>query len=162
MCANVCVTWRVLVVLACTAGATNSAATEDDHDAIKPQQFSADVFDTRARAWLLKRRTDDSTLKQNTDLKHASASEAIQHLEEIRVHGAIEPEDYVAPKRAPMLEFRARLDRQRPRTPQEIVKGALCMVGLCAGLPPEVAPEQRTEARTRQTFTPGFGRGTLQ
>ena len=159
--ANACAAGRLLVVLACTAGAADSATT-DDHKTSTPQQFSADIFDSKARIWLLKRQAGENALKPNIESKRASAANSIQRLEEIRVYGAIEPEDYVTPKRPPMLAFRARLERQRPRTPEEIVKGALCMIGLCAGLPPEVAPEQRTEARTRQSFTPGFGRGTLQ
>ena len=159
--ANACAAGRLLVVLACTAGAADSA-TADDHKTSTPQQFSADIFDSEARIWLLKRQAGENALKPNIESKRASAANSIQRLEEIHVYGAIEPEDYVTPKRPPMLAFRARLERQRPRTPEEIVKGALCMLGLCAGLPPEVAPEQRTEARTRQSFTPGFGRGTLQ
>ena len=159
--ANACAAGRLLVALACSAAAADSAAA-DDPKASSPQRLSADVFDSQARTWLLKRQAGKNALEPNIDHKHASAAKSIQRLEEIRVYGAIEPEDYVTPKRPPMLEFRARLERQRPRTPEEIVKGVLCTIGLCAGLPPEVAPEQRTEARTRQPFTPGFGRGTLQ
>ena len=74
----------------------------------------------------------------------------ISRLEEIRVVDAIAPEDYVAPKIAPMMVFRAKLDRQRPRTPQEITQAALCFIGLCKiDTSRELSIADRNEARAK-------------
>ncbi len=74
----------------------------------------------------------------------------IQTLEEIKVRDRLDPEDYVAPKTAPMLAFRAKLDRQRPMTPQEITKLALCFIALCAvDTSKELKLDDRNEARAK-------------
>jgi hypothetical protein len=89
-------------------------------------------------------------------------------LEEIQVFGKFDPADYIAPKAAPMLVFRASLDGQRPATPKEITNTVLCYIGLCPllnanGLPiADVSPEIRAEQRLNTPLTPTFGRGTLQ
>ncbi len=76
--------------------------------------------------------------------------DGIPRLEEIRVVDTIAPEDYVAPKTAPMLVFRAALDRQRPRTPKEISQAALCFIGLCAiDTSRELGIADRNEARAK-------------
>lgn len=55
-------------------------------------------------------------LPNNPRIASSIVNENIQRLDEIRVLGNAEPEDYVAPKPPPMLVFRAMLDAQRPRT----------------------------------------------
>ena len=92
------------------------------------------------------------------------AAENVQRLEEIRVFGNGDPEDYVALKPAPMLVFRALLERQRPMTPKEIAQAGLCFIGLCSiyapdGAPIEDTPEQRAERR--KNAPPSQLRGTL-
>jgi hypothetical protein len=59
------------------------------------------------------------------------AAENILKLEEIRVFGKVDPEDYVPPKPAPMLQFRATLDAQRPATPYESTMLVVCYVIAC-------------------------------
>lgn len=111
--ANACAAGRLLVVLACTAGAADSA-TADDHKTSTPQQFSADIFDSKARIWLLKRQAGENALKPNIESKRASAANSIQRLEEIHVYGAIEPEDYVTPKRPRYWRFEPDLSGSVP------------------------------------------------
>lgn len=84
-------------------------------------------------------------------------------LDEIRIYGQREPEDFTRPKRAPMLVFRDRLDRERPETPAESTSRYLCYIGLCGGIPNEVGVEERMDIRTRQSTTQLQAmRGTLQ
>jgi hypothetical protein len=74
----------------------------------------------------------------------------VQRLEEIRIYGILDPEDYIAPKPPPMLAFRATLDKQRPKTPQEITQGLLCTIGLCIiDVSKEPNPADRNEARAK-------------
>ena len=84
-------------------------------------------------------------------------------LDEIRVYGQIEPEDFTR-KKSPLAQFRERLEKDRPMTPAEKVKLALCFIGLCGGVPVELSPEDRAEARLSQTTTQlnAQFRGTLQ
>ena len=70
---------------------------------------------------------------QNSSAATLSANENIQRLDEIRVLGNVEPEDYVAPKPPPMLAFRAMLDAQRPQTIAEKLRG-YCFI--CPKNPP--------------------------
>jgi hypothetical protein len=97
------------------------------------------------------------------------AAENIQKLDEIRVFSRVNPEDYVAPKRPPMLAFRDSLDRQRPSTPAEKAQLALCIIGLCGvygpeGVPVDSGAAYRQEARKNNTDMLSIGRpiGTLQ
>lgn len=76
------------------------------------------------------------------------ANKNVQQLEAITVY--VDPEDYVAPKLPPMLAFRAALDKQRPRTPQEITQGLLCAIGLCSiDTSKELSVADRNEARAK-------------
>lgn len=92
----------------------------------------------------------------------------ITRLEEIRVYGRNEPEDFVGPKMSPMLQFRARLERDVRLTPAQKVQAALCLIGLCAnygpeGIPLGDSPERRAEARlVRSTMQLNAVTGTLQ
>ncbi len=110
-------------------------------------------------------------LKTPASIAEAStrpAAENLQKLDEIRVFGRVDPEDYVAPKRPPMLVFRATLDAQRPATPAEIACGLMAIVGLCwhydrdgAILGPD--PAARAEDRKNNTSLGNSRtRGTLQ
>ena len=72
----------------------------------------------------------------------------VQQLEAITVY--VDAEDYVTPKVPPMLVFRATLDKQRPRTPQEITQGFLCAIGLCTiDTSRELNVADRNEARAK-------------
>jgi hypothetical protein len=89
-------------------------------------------------------------------------------LEEIQVFGKFDPADYVAPKPAPMLVFRASLDQQRPMTPKEVSQTILSFLGVFrefganGRVVTDLSPEERAEDRLNTPFTPRFGRGTLQ
>ncbi len=92
----------------------------------------------------------------------------ITRLEEIRVYGRNEPEDFVGPKMSPMMQFRARLERDVRWSPAQKVQAALCLIGLCAnygpeGIPLGDSPERRAEARlVRSTMQLNAVTGTLQ
>lgn len=84
--------------------------------------------------------------------------EAVTRLDEITVYGYVEPEDYVAPKKASIVQLRDRLERDRPMTPWEKIRIPLCLVGLCGnygpdGIPREPGLDERSEARTNQSTT---------
>ena len=77
-----------------------------------------------------------------------SAAGDVQKIESITVYA--DSEDFVAPKPPPMLVFRATLDKQRPKTPEEITRGILCAIGLCAiDTSKERSIADRNEARAR-------------
>ena len=93
----------------------------------------------------------------------------IARLEEIRVYGRNEPEDYVGPKKSPMMQFRARLEKDVRLTPAKKAQLALCLIGLCSiygpdGIPEGDSPEARADARLYQSTSQlnAQFRGTLQ
>ena len=95
--------------------------------------------------------------------------ESITRLDEILVYGHLEPEDFVGAKKSPMMQFRARLERDRPMTPKEKAQLALCFIGLCGIYGPDGAPiepslDERRDARINQSTTQlnSQFRGTLQ
>jgi hypothetical protein len=97
-------------------------------------------------------------LQNNSSMVKLSANENIQRLEEIRVLGTVDPEDYVAPKPPPMLVFRATLDKQRPRTIADTLR-ALCLICPIAA-PREGNILDRTDER--KGAAPARMSGTLQ
>jgi len=95
--------------------------------------------------------------------------EAITRLDEILVEGQIDPEDYVGPKKAPMMQFRERLEKDRPMTPKEKAQLALCFIGLCSiygpdGAPREPSRDAKRDAQLNQSTTQlnSQFRGTIQ
>jgi hypothetical protein len=89
-------------------------------------------------------------------------------LEEIRIYGQVDPEDYVK-RKAAFVAFRERLERERPLTPKEKAQMALCIIGLCGiygpdGIPKEDSVAQRNEARKTRSSAEihRLFRGTLQ
>jgi hypothetical protein len=113
-------------------------------------------------------RAESLKLPANPNAPKRPAAENFQRLEEIRVFGNVEPEDYVAPKPAPMLVFRATLDKQRPMTAKEITQLGMCFIGLCNmygpdGIPSETSAIDRAEDRKNATTVElSRVRGTLQ
>lgn len=82
----------------------------------------------------------------------------VTRLEEIRVYGRNEPEDYVGRRISPMMQFRARLERDVPWSPAKKTQVALCFIGLCSiygpeGIPTGDSPEVRADARLYQSTT---------
>ena len=100
-----------------------------------------------------------------TEIAHP---DLVTRLEEIRVYGRNEPEDYVGPKLSPMMQFRARLERDVPLSPAKKAQRLLCIIGLCSndgpeGIPLGDSPEHRAEARLeRSTLQLNKVTGTLQ
>ena len=93
----------------------------------------------------------------------------IARLEEIRVYGRNEPEDFVGPRKSPMMQFRARLEKDVRLTPAKKAQLALCLIGLCSiygpdGIPEGDSPEARADARLYQSTSQlnAQFRGTLQ
>ena len=93
----------------------------------------------------------------------------VSRLEEIRVYGRNEPEDYVGPRRSPMMQFRDRLEKDVRLTPAKRAQMALCLIGLCSiygpdGIPKGDSPEARADARLYQSTSQlnAQFRGTLQ
>ena len=93
----------------------------------------------------------------------------VTRLEEIRVYGRNEPEDYVGKKTSPMMLLRARLENDVRLSPAKKVQLALCLIGLCSiygpdGIPAGDSPEARADARLYQSTTQlnAQFRGTLQ
>ncbi len=113
-------------------------------------------------------RAESLKLPIKPDAPKRPAAENIQRLEEIRVFGNVDPEDYVAPKPAPMLVFRATLDKQRPMSAKEITQMGMCFIGLCGiygpeGIPTEASIVNRAEDRKNaSTIELSRVRGTLQ
>lgn len=94
-----------------------------------------------------------------------SHPDLVARLEEIRVYARNEPEEYQRPKLAPMLQFRARLEKDVPLSPAKRLQAALCLIGLCAiDQTTEPSPETRAEMRLQQSTLDSIrqGRGTLQ
>lgn len=95
--------------------------------------------------------------------------EAITRLDEILVEGQIDPEDYIGARKAPMMQFRDRLEKDKPMTPKEKAQLALCFIGLCGiygpdGAPPEPSRDAKRDARLNQSTTQlnSQFRGTVQ
>ena len=61
----------------------------------------------------------------------------VTRLEEIRIYGRNEPEDYVGRRLSPLMKFRARLEKDLPMTPAKKLQLALCIIGLCGIYGPE-------------------------
>jgi hypothetical protein len=96
-------------------------------------------------------------------------SDLVTRLEEIRVYGRNAPEDFVGPRKSPMMQFRARLEKDVTLSPAKKAQLALCFIGLCSiygpeGIPRGDSPEVRADARLYQTTTQLSAqfRGTLQ
>jgi hypothetical protein len=145
---------------------STSAAKSEDASIALPESLARQHFKALSKDALKEsaleaqkdRQAAASKLQNNSSNAKRSANEGIQRLDEIRVLGNVEPEDYVAPKPAPMLVFRATLDKQRPRTIAETLR-ALCF--LCPIAPPR---EGNTSDRVdeRKGVAPARMSGTLQ
>lgn len=104
------------------------------------------------------------------EAKREEEEALLRPTEEIRVFGLRDPDDVVAAKKPPMLAFRERLERDRPMTPAEKARVALCLIGLCAtdygpeGIPVETTSHTRGErgaGKTSLELSRQF-RGTVQ
>lgn len=125
-------------------------------DSFARQQFkllSREALNELAREAKKEGRTGaiKAPLTQNARKDPTAAN--VQQLEAITVY--VDSEDYVTPKLPPMLVFRATLDKQRPRTPQEITQGLLCAIGLCTidtSKEPNVADRNEARAKAAPNF----------
>ena len=136
--------------------------------AINP--LEAEAFDSPAQAAMKKLVAPET---HSRPLRVANAEkihpDLVTRLEEIRVYGRNEPEDYVGKKTSPMMQFRARLEKDVRLSPAKKVQLALCLIGLCSiygpdGIPVGDSPEARADARLYQSTTQlnAQFRGTLQ
>ena len=137
---------------------TPTARNDADNKQQTTPTLADNALDSKARTYIknLPKKTGLASTRATgaadpEDKKQAVKNiDGIPRLEEIRVVDTIAPEDYVAPKTAPMLVFRAALDRQRPRTPKEITQAALCFIKLCAiDTSRELSIADRNEARAK-------------
>lgn len=158
----------VLLVLPLRASATADAPVSTIAD-IVPSATPA-TLDSPAQLALRKLRKPDA---QPQPLRIPQAEIAhpdlVTRLEEIRVYGRNEPEDYVGPRLSPMLQFRARLERDVRLSPARKVQTSLCFIGLCGiygpeGIPLGDSPEARADSRLMLSTTQlnAQFRGTLQ
>ena len=120
---------------------------------------SADPLDTPAQTAAKKLpRQFTHTAPQRFSKADKARIDAVTRLDEILIYGTVEPEDYVGPKKAPIVQFRERLEKDRPLTPKEKARLALCFIGLCGiygpdGIPLEPDIAERNQARTIQSTT---------
>jgi hypothetical protein len=154
--------------------ATNLLAQAPPTSAAKSEEASIALPDSRARQHfkaLSKNALEESALEaqkdrqaaalklqNNSNIAKLSANENVQRLEEIRVLGTVDPEDYVSPRPPPMLVFRATLDKQRPRTFADTLR-ALCL--LCPIAPPS-GGNTLDRVDERKGAAPARMSGTLQ
>ena len=130
----------------------------------------ADALDSPAQA-AMKKLASPATHPRPLRIAEAEKThpDLIVRLEEIRIYGRNEPEDFVGPKKSPMMQFRTRLENDITLPPSKKVQLALCFIGLCSiygpeGIPLGDSPEVRADARTNQSTTQlnAQFRGTLQ
>ncbi|MBI3715597.1 MAG: hypothetical protein HY255_06355 [Betaproteobacteria bacterium] len=88
----------------------------------------------------------DESVKQ-PKRRSTAQNEEPQRIEEFRIYSYRHPEDYVTPQKTPLLQMRDQLAGVHRSTPAEKVQGALCLIGLCGGIPPEISAEARNDAR---------------
>ena len=165
---------RAVAVFVLLALSLHSYAVTDlvsnSADAKMNQSLAPGALDSPAQAAIRKLKTPAGKVQR---VKVAAAEIAhpdlVTRLEEIRVYGRNEPEDYVGRKISPMMQFRARLERDVPWSPAKKAQMALCMIGLCSiygpeGIPLGDSPEVRADARLYQSTTQlnAQFRGTLQ
>ena len=150
----------MLLALSLHAFATNTALADIPTDALDSPAQAAMKKLTASAVHVRPLRVTDAG-KKHPDL--------IVRLEEIRIYGRNEPEDFVGRKISPMMQFRARLEGDVPWSPAKKAQMALCMIGLCSiygpdGIPLGDSPEVRAEARLNQSTTQlnAQFRGTLQ
>ena len=119
----------------------------------------ADPLDTPAQTTAKKLPEDFVNVKpQRFSEADKTRVDTVTRLDEILVYGYVDPEDYVGQKKTPVMQFRERLERDRPMTPKEKAQLALCLIGLCGiygpdGIPREPSLAERSEARIHQSTT---------
>ena len=127
-------------------------------DSFARQQFkllSKETLDELTREGHEARRHDAVKTQRTRNADNQPALGNVQQLDLITVYGIVDPEDYVAPKLPPMLAFRAKLDKQRPRTPKEITQGLLCVIGFClidTSKEPSIADRNNARAKAPPSF----------
>ena len=164
----------ILTLLASPLHALNfnevASDTTSSGRAAEPRPVAAESLDSRAQSAMKKISVPGSAVRP---LRVADAEKShpdlITRLEEIHVYGRNEPEDYVGPKKSPMMQFRARLEKDVRLTPAKKAQVALCLIGLCSfygpdGIPEGDSPEVRADARLYQSTSQlnAQFRGTLQ
>lgn len=146
--------------------ASNSAGVRDT----SVKSLAADAFDSPAQT-AIKKLALPFTQERPPRVAGAEKNhpDLVTRLDEIRVYGRNEPEDYVGPKVSPLMQFRGRLEREVTLSPAKKVQLAFCLIGLCGiygpeGIPLGDSPERRAEDRLNQSTVQlnSQFRGTLQ
>jgi PhoH-like ATPase len=162
---------RALVVCMLLASPLNArAAANTPAPGMGTKQIPVEAFDSPAQVAIKRLKTPDAPARP-AQLAAAEIAhpDLITRLEEIRVYGRNEPEDFVGPKKSPLMQFRARMEKDVPLSPAKKTQLALCFIGLCSmygpeGIPLGDSPEVRADARLYQStiqLNAQF-RGTLQ
>ena len=144
--------------------------TANTADAKTNQLLGPGTLDSPAQAAMRNLKTpEEKTRPVNVAKAEIAHPDLVTRLEEIRVYGRNEPEDYVRPKRPPLLQFRYHLaSASPPMTPWQKIRVPLCLIGLCGNYGPEGIPlgdsaEVRADERLKQTtLQSSQARGTLQ
>ena len=149
-----------LLGLSVTVYAQGQAPAEN---AMSRDVLTSIAYESPAQAAMRRLASDNGKREPGSRLQRMPEAEKthpdlLTRLEEIRVYGRNEPEDFVGPKKSPMMQFRARLEKDVPLSPAKKVQFALCLIGLCAnygpeGIPLGDSPERRAEARLSRSTT---------
>ena len=159
------------LLAALISGPAFSQATPPVAPDTLPIELTANPLDTPAQA--AAKRLPKVWWANQTPQRFSAAEKArvdvVTRLDEILIYGQVDPEDYVGPRKSPMMQFRDRLERDRPMTPKQKTQLALCFIGLCGIYGPDGAPiepslDARSEARLNQSTTQlnSQFKGTLQ
>jgi hypothetical protein len=123
--------------------------------------LAPEVLDSPAQTAIRKLKSPDANTKPvRVAAAEIAHPDLVTRLDEIRVYGRNEPEDFARPKKPPHLQFRDHLaSASPPMTPWQKIRLPLCLIGLCGNYGPEGIPlgdsaERRAEDR--------LGRTTLQ
>lgn len=127
-------------------------------DALAPIAFESPAQAAMRRLANPKDGEESATRLQRIPEAEKNHPDLVTRLEEIRVYGRNEPEDFVGPRKSPMMQFRARLEKDVPLSPAKKAQLALCLIGWCAnygpeGIPLGDSPERRAEARLSRSTT---------
>jgi hypothetical protein len=162
------------VLLVCTLLASplyvHAANAPDATPEVKAKPVPVEALDSPAQVAIKRLKNPDApSPPMRVAAAEVSHPDLITRLEEIRVYGRNEPEDFVGPKKSPLMQFRARMEKDVPLSPAKKAQLALCIIGLCSiygpdGIPLGDSPEVRADARLYQSTTQlnAQFRGTLQ
>ena len=160
----------VFLLLALPIHARAVAETSIESTNPRSELATAEMLDSPAQVAMKRLTTPDAPARPvRIAAAEVTHPDLVTRLEEIRVYGRNEPEDFVGPKKSPLMQFRARLEKDITLSPAKKTQLALCFIGLCGiygpeGIPLGDSPQARADARLYQSTTQlnAQFRGTLQ